>query len=98
MLHRLRKVVTAVTPFRLRYWLVYHNSYDGLLVVRQRRYPGNEAYSSRCGMITLDGPFDSTDEAARSLAFWILQYGDKAKRPKVRNQSLYPDNVDSSLN
>ena len=70
--------LATLLPLRMRYWVVQHSAFGGILVIRQRFHPSHTE-----GVVALDGPFDTTDDAARSLAFWIRQYPDTT-RPRRR--------------
>ena len=56
-------------PFRYRFWVVSDLADDTLTVIRSRLNPQRTIL----WCCLLDGPFDSTDETARSLAFWSRQ-------------------------
>lgn len=58
----------------LRYWTVYHNGHKRLMTIRQRFNPGVEKTYTSWGVVTLDGPHETQDEAVRRLAFWRAQY------------------------
>ena len=77
-------MVHLVVP-PIRYWTVYHNGHRRVLTVRQRCNPGVEKNYQTCGVVTLDGPHETQDEAVRRLAFWQAQYRTHAK-PLYRNQ------------
>lgn len=59
--------------FPIRFWVIRHNGLKRIVVVRQRFKPPVEEYTT-IGMICLDGPFSTQEDAARSLAFWRQQY------------------------
>ena len=61
-------------PFRLRYWLVFHNGHRRLMVIRQRFAPTADSWLASIGLIAIDGPFDTNEDAAQSLAFWSANY------------------------
>lgn len=62
------------SPFRIRYWVIYHNPHKRIVVVRSRLKPGNAYDFSELGTLCLDGPFDSQEDAVHALNFWRAQY------------------------
>lgn len=67
-------------PFSLRYWVIWSNTKSQMIVAKSRLSPGNDGlHYSTLGVITLDGPFDSQEDAVRALHFWHMQY-EKTKR------------------
>jgi hypothetical protein len=61
-------------PFRLKFWVVFHNGMQKMVVIKQRLAPWTEKTYTTMGVVLLDGPFDSDEDAARSLGFWQRQY------------------------
>ena len=61
-------------PFRLRFWVVYDNLRREHVVIRKRFRPRSEYVYTSWGCMLIDGPFDTNEDAARSLAFWVRQY------------------------
>lgn len=66
----------------LRYWTVYHNGHERMMTIRQRLHPGVENNYTRLGLVTVDGPHKTQEEAAQRLAFWRMQDGLKRERAK----------------
>lgn len=66
-------LINLVLP-PLRYWTIYHNGHKRIITIKQRFHPGVEKNFDTMGVITLDGPHKTQDEAARRLAFWQAQY------------------------
>ena len=58
----------------LHYWTVFHNGHERIITIRQRLHPGVEKTWTSLGVVTLDGPHDTQDEAVRRLTFWRAQY------------------------
>lgn len=56
-------------PFRYRYWVVLDHYDQKVLVLRRRIGP-----AFMFGHLLIDGPFDSTEDSVRSMAFWRRQY------------------------
>jgi hypothetical protein len=72
MIEQLLKLV----PFRYRYWVVEAYYGNEWRVLRTRRNP-THLFGDWYGKGPLiDGPFDSQEEAAHSLAFWPRQAAD----------------------
>ena len=69
-----RRWIVKRLPLRLSYWVVFAKQMQQCTVIRQRLSPGNDSTYSTMGFVTLDGPFDDQEDAARALAFWTRQY------------------------
>ncbi len=68
------RLLSELNPFRFRYWLD-EDVYRGVLRVRRSRWSNpNLAESKTAEYALTDGPFDSSEDAARSLQFWVRQY------------------------
>lgn len=62
-----------VRPWRFKYWLVCDHDLAMLMIHRARFNP---AFGNPCWYL-VDGPFNTTDEAARKLTFFgNLMFGD----------------------
>ena len=70
------KWIKSLLPFRMAYWVVVENKTERMLVIRQRMNPRHECEHGTRPFLTIDGPFDEQEDAARSLAFWRHQYRD----------------------